>query len=225
MKASQRIKDMPKAERPREKLMKTDPSFLDTSELLAIILGSGTRDENVLKIARKLLKRYKLEDLSSLGTENLKKVSGIGDTKACQLLACFELGKRLFSSKNECFVTSPEDVYKLTKEIENAKKEYLVAIYLNTNNSLIKKETISMGSLNVNMVHPREVFQPALSNYAANIVLVHNHPSGDPNPSEEDIKLTQRMVRAGKLMDMRILDHIVIGNGKYTSLKEIGVRF
>ena len=225
MKTGRKIKDMPKAERPREKLMKTDPGFLDTGELLAIILGSGTQNENVLRIARKLLRKHKLEDLSSLRIRDLKNIPGIGDTKACQLLACFELGKRMFAEKKEFFIKSPEDVYRLTKEIENAKKEYLIAIYLNTGNSLIKKEVISIGGLNVNMIHPREVFQPAIANYAANVILVHNHPSGDPEPSEEDVKLTKRMVRAGKLMGVNVLDHIVIGNGKYTSLKETGVKF
>jgi DNA repair protein RadC len=225
MKTGRKIKDMPKAERPREKLMKTDPGFLDTGELLAILLGSGTQNENVLRIARKLLRKHKLEDLSSLRIRDLKNIPGIGDTKACQLLACFELGKRMFAEKKEFFIKSPEDVYRLTKEIENAKKEYLIAIYLNTGNSLIKKEVISIGGLNVNMIHPREVFQPAIANYAANVILVHNHPSGDPEPSEEDVKLTKRMVRAGKLMGVNVLDHIVIGNGKYTSLKETGVKF
>jgi DNA repair protein RadC len=225
MRVSRKIKDLPKAERPREKLMGTNPNFLDTSELLAIIIGSGTKNENALRVAKKLLKKYGLENLSSSDLESLKTITGIGNTKACQLLACFELGRRLFTNKKEIFVESPEDVYKLTKEIEDARKEHLIALYLSTNNSLIKKELVSIGSLNVNLVHPREVFQPALANYAANVILVHNHPSGDTEPSEEDVKLTKRMIKAGKLMGVKVLDHVITGNGKYTSLKETGLKF
>ncbi|MCD6591314.1 MAG: DNA repair protein RadC [Candidatus Aenigmarchaeota archaeon] len=214
-----RIRDLPKFERPREKLMSTNEKLLTDAELIAIILGSGTKGENAIKLADKLLRS---KDLLSLDFRALREIKGIGNAKACKLLASIELGRRLFSCKKERIIKSPEDAYEYAKEIEKCKKEYLIALYLDTRNAVIKKDVISIGTLNTNAVHPREVFYPAISEFASGVILIHNHPSGGHEPSEDDIKMTKRMAKAGKLMGIEIIDHIIIGNGKYTSLKEAG---
>lgn len=221
-KGGQKIKDIPKIDRPREKLARVGPDALGNTELLAVILGSGTKQQNVLNVAGKILKKYGAGNLTKLSVNELKKNPGIGHTKACQLVAMFEFCRRTLSDHGEIEdnISCPQDVYDLTKEIRKLKKEHFVVLYLNAKNRVIKKETVSIGTLNASLVHPREVFEPAVGASTANIILVHNHPSGDLEPSQDDVGLTERLVGAGEIMGIEVLDHIIIGAKGFLSMKE-----
>lgn len=220
---NRKIKDLPKIERPREKLIQYGPSHLSNSELLAIILRSGKKGENVIDLANKILKKYKAENLSSLSFGELRAFPGLGPAKACEILACFELGKRLLKGKIASLYLRPEDIWKELKDIREHKKEHFIIFYLDSRNQEIKREVISVGSLNANLVHPREVFEPAVKNLAAQIILAHNHPSGDTEPSEDDLGLNKRLVEAGKVLGIEVIDHIIIAKNGYLSFKEKGI--
>jgi DNA repair protein RadC len=223
MKQSQKIKDIPKIERPREKLIQYGPGRLSNSELLAIILRSGKKGENVIDFANKILKKYTAEHLPNLPYEVLKRFSGLGPAKACEIIACFELGKRLLKGKIAGLYLKPEDVFKELKDIRDHKKEHFVTFYLDSRNQEIKREIISVGSLNANLVHPREVFEPAVKHLAAQVILAHNHPSGDPEPSEDDLEINKRLVEAGKILGIEIIDHIIVAKNGFLSFKEKGL--
>ena len=214
------IKDLPKVERPREKLIKYGPEKLSNSELLAILLRSGKKGENVVELANKILKRFRSDKLSHLTFDELKDYPGLGQAKACEIVACFELGKRLLKGKKARIYLKPKEVWEELKDIRNNKKEHFVIFYLDSRNQEIKREIISIGSLNANLVHPREVFEPAVRSLAAQIILAHNHPSGDPEPSEDDITVTKRLIEAGKIMGIEVIDHIIIVKNGYFSFKE-----
>ena len=214
------IKDLPKVERPREKLIKYGPEKLSNSELLAILLRSGKKGENVVELANKILKRFRADKLSHLTFDELKDYPGLGPAKACEIVACFELGKRLLKGKKARIYLKPKEVWEELKDIRNNKKEHFVIFYLDSRNQEIKREIISIGSLNANLVHPREVFEPAVRNLAAQIILAHNHPSGDTEPSEEDLTITKRLVEAGKIMGIEVVDHIIVAKNGFFSFKE-----
>jgi len=220
MVANQKIKDLPRIERPREKLIQYGPGRLSNSELLAIVLRSGKKGENVVDLANKILKRYKAENLPNLTYGELKECPGLGPAKACEIIACFELGKRLLKGKASSFFLKPEDAWKELKDICGHKKEHFIIFFLDSRNQEIKREVISVGSLNANLVHPREVFEPAIKNLAAQVILAHNHPSGDPEPSEDDLALNKRLVEAGKILGIEVMDHIVVSKTGYFSFKE-----
>lgn len=206
--------------------MNTGPGALSDAELLAIIMGGGTYKENVLNMAKRLLKKYNLKALSQTRVSELKKIFGIGEAKACQIIAAFELGKRLAAYTDGPFPTieNAEDVARLcSPKMRDLKKEHLQALCLNSRKRLIKNETISIGSLDTNVIHPREVFKSAVIEGAAAIILVHNHPSGDPTPSEEDIGITKQIAEAGKVMGIELLDHVIISSGGFVSLMELGM--
>ncbi len=216
------IKTLPKNEMPREKLIKNGPKTLTNSELLAIILRTGNKKENVLELSNKFFKEYNLKSFSRLKIPTLKKQLGIGDAKACQILACFELGKRLSSFKEDKKpqIKNPKDVVKLfMPEMNSLEKEHFKGIYLDSRKRIIKQETIFIGSLNDSVIHPREIFKIALDENAAAIILIHNHPSGDPSPSGSDVEITKELIEAGKLLGIEVLDHIIIGGNKFISLK------
>lgn len=216
-----RIKDMPVDERPRERLIKYGAKHLSTAELLAIIMRVGTQEKNVIDLSKELLEKYNLPALAKSDVIELKKILGISDAKACQIIACFELGRRLLTYESKPPIKTAQDIADLfMPELQYLKKENLKGVYLDGKNRVIWDETISIGSLNANIVHPREVFKVALAKSASAIILVHNHPSGDPTPSSDDLELTKKMIDAGKLMDIEVLDHIIIGDGEYVSLKE-----
>jgi len=219
-----RIRDLPKVDRPRERLQRKGPGALSNSELLAIMLGSGMPGKNVLEVAEHLLRKFGSKRLFEVSFDELCQVPGIGEVKAMQLIAAFELSKRVLlgQQENTTIVETPEDVYKLSKRIHRLKKEHFLAYLLDARNALIAEETISVGTLTMAVVHPREVFEPAIRHSAAGIVLVHNHPSGDPTPGDEDRRLTERLVQAGKLMGIEILDHVIVTRNGYTSLRELG---
>lgn len=214
------LHDLPKQDRPREKLIKYGPNKLSNHELLAIILGSGRKGKNVLELAKEVLRKINKEELLTTDVLTLKKQAGIGLVKACQLISCFELGKRFLKEKKSTLIMKPEDIWREMKEIRGNKKEYLVIFYLDVRNQVIRKEIISIGSLNSSFIHPREVFEPAVSHLAAQIIISHNHPSGDPSPSEEDIEVTKRLIQVGEILGIEIIDHVIVTEKEFFSMKE-----
>jgi len=223
IKTKKTIKDLPRVERPREKLIQYGPEKLSNSELLAILLRSGTKGENVVELAGKIFKSFGAKGLPSLTFDNLKDYPGLGPAKACEIVACFELGKRLLKDKKVQIYLTPKDVWEELKDVRDHKKEHFIILYLDSRNREIKREVISMGSLNANLVHPREVFEPAVKNLAAQIILAHNHPSGDPDPSKDDVEITKRLVEAGKILGIEVLDHIIVAQNGFLSFKEKGL--
>jgi DNA repair protein RadC len=220
------IREMPPSERPRERLIQHGPGALSNSELIAILLRTGTPSENILSLSNRLLSRFDLRTLARATVPELKSISGIADAKACQISAIFELARRFSSlpeDKKPAF-TSPGSCFSfLSPRLLGLKQEHFICLYLDTKNRLIREETISIGTLDANVVHPRDVFKGAVSYSASSIIIAHNHPSGDPEPSGEDIAFTRTLTEAGRLMGIDVLDHLVIGEGSFTSLKERGL--
>ena len=214
------IRDLARVERPREKLIQYGPARLSNKELLAIILRTGGKSENVLDLAGRVIRNCKSENLPSVSYAEIRKISGIGPAKACEILACFELGRRLLKGKVSSLFLKPEDVWKELKDIREFKKEHFVIFYLDSRNQEIKREIISVGSLNASLVHPREVFEPAVKNLAAQVILAHNHPSGNPEPSRDDLEINRRLVEAGKILGIEVIDHIIVTVTGYLSFKE-----
>ncbi len=224
MKKSFTVHDLPLSERPRERLLKLGVEALSTQEILSLILGRGIKGESVIVTAQNLLKEFgNLKGIANASIEELIQIKGIGQAKAAQLKAAFELAKRLENFPEETLkpvIKSPEDVIKVMKKhFKGKKKEHFWILSLDTRNRLINSKEVSVGSLDSTIVHPREVFKEAISASAASVIFVHNHPSGDPEPSEEDIKLTKRLVQAGDIIGIDVLDHIILGDRKYLSLK------
>ncbi len=217
-----KIKDLPKIERPREKLIAKGVENLKDSELLAILLRTGTTGKNVIEIASQILSKYSKKHLLQMTYQDLSKISGIDSAKATTLLAAFELSKRALevNDTNLPMISDAKDAAAQLSDMRDLKKEHLVVLYLNAKNQLVHKETISMGTLNANLVHPREVFEPTLKYSAAQIIVAHNHPSGDPKPSDDDIEITKRLTEAGKLMGIEVMDHIIISKNSQFSFKE-----
>ena len=217
------INDLPKEERPRERLVKFGEQALSVQELLQLILGRGIAGESVVITAQKLLSQFgSLQKLAEASIEELFSVKGIGLAKATQMKAAFEIGRRLstqatpYKSKE---LTDPEKVYRLIKnKLKDYHKEHFYIIVLNSRNWSVAE--VSMGSLNASIVHPREVFAEAIKNKAASVIFVHNHPSGDPEPSEGDLITTKRLVEAGKILEIEVVDHIIITNNNFLSFKE-----
>ncbi len=222
------IHDLPVSERPRERLHKYGVEALSAQEILALILGRGISGESVTITSQRLLSRFgNLRGISEATIEELAEVKGIGPAKASQIKAAFELANRLedsqLSDKNPV-VKTPEDVVSLVQRLlKGKKKEHFLVLSLDTRGRLIKTSEVSVGSLDSSIVHPREVYKEALTASAASVIFVHNHPSGEPEPSEDDIKLTERLVEAGNIMGIEVLDHVITGDNKYRSLKREGV--
>ena len=220
-----RVKELPGIERPREKLIKHGPDMLKNSELLAIILNTGYRRLSVLELSRMIIQDYGNKAIAlEKNVGRLMQTLNLPQVKACQVVATFELGRRFFLEEKGRIPTikGPEDVFKHLSEMRKLTKEHFRGLYLNTRNRLIYDEIISMGTLNLSLIQPREVFRPAIEYSAAALIVAHNHPSGDPEPSEDDIKVTQQIVEVGKLMEIDVLDHVIIGEERFVSLKERG---
>ena len=211
-----RIKDTPKVDRPQEKLVKYGTKKLSDADLLAIILRTGTQETNVLELSKKILRKFK-NDLKNITIDKLKEVPGLGEIKACQIIAALELSNRLMRENDQPQLISPEKVFESVKEIRESKKEHLLAIYLDVKNREISREVISIGTLTANLVHPREIFEPAIRQLAAGIIIVHNHPSGESEPSKEDIEVTKQLQKAGKLIGISIIDHIIVTKDSFYS--------
>ena len=211
-----------KTVRPREKMQRSGPASLREEELLAILLGTGTPGKDVLALSREILKNYPDQKLLKISLNELRSRKGIGIAKACVLLAAFELTQRLLTQGDDqgTSIQRPKDALVYVQEIRSRKKEHFIVLYLNARNQVIYKEFVSIGTLNSSLVHPREVFAPALQHSAAGIVLAHNHPSGNCSPSSEDLELTQQLKSAGELLGIEVLDHLVVSETNYMSMKE-----
>jgi len=211
---------LPRHERPREKMIERGPLGLRDKELLAILLRTGREGKNVIEVSADILRRFPRSKLLTLEYEDLVKIKGIDSGKACTLLAAFELTKRALEveDNNLPFINSAKDAVAQLQELRRAKKEHFVVLYLNARNQLIHKETISIGTLNASLVHPREVFKPAIEHLAASVILAHNHPSGGVEPSEADLELTKRLKEAGKVLGIEVTDHVIIIDSKFTSV-------
>lgn len=221
-----RIKELPSDDRPRERLIAFGPEYLSPAELLAILLRTGTERYSAIGLAEHLIKDFGgLRGVAAMNVDELSKVHGIGPAKAAQIKAAIEFGRRLVAtSADERYkIRSPQDVYNyLSLDLRDEKREHFVALLLDTKNGVLQRYTVSVGDLSSSIVHPREVFTEAVRRSAASMIVAHNHPSGDPNPSPEDIAVTRRLVEAGELLGIDVLDHIVLGDGRYISLKEKG---
>jgi DNA repair protein RadC len=214
-----KIKDIPKSERPQEKLEKYGPEKLCSSELLAILLRTGVKGMNAVELAKKILCKFPNGDLPKTVFAELKNTFGLGKSKAAGIIACFELGRRFLKDKKSNLLLSPKDVWDNLRDIRDHKKEYFIIFYLDTRNQEIQREIISVGILNANLIHPREVFEPAVRHLAAQILIAHNHPSGDTRPSEEDLKVTKNLLEAGKILGIEIIDHVIVSQNSFLSLK------
>ncbi|MEK4714460.1 MULTISPECIES: DNA repair protein RadC [Sporosarcina] len=220
------IRDVHIADRPRERLIRQGAESLSNQELIAILLRTGTKQESVLVLANRILSSFdKIQDLKDATIEELMLVKGVGKAKAVQILAAAEIGKRMYRKHSEGRYTirSPEDAaaYLMT-DMASLNQEHFVVLFLNVKNEVLHKQTIFIGSLNSSIVHPREIFREAVKRSAASIVVAHNHPSGNPSPSPEDIEVTKRLIEAGSIMGIEVLDHVIIGDHQFLSLKEKG---
>ncbi|WP_306471880.1 DNA repair protein RadC [Bacillus sp. AFS015802] len=220
------IRDFPQDERPRERLIQCGAASLSNQELLAILLRTGTKSESVLQLSNRLLNQFDgLNLLKDASLEEITKTKGIGLAKAVQIMAAVEFGRRIsnLAFDDRYSIRSPEDgANYVMNDMRFLAQEHFVCLYLNTKNQVLHKQTIFIGSLNASIVHPREVFKEAFRRSAASIICIHNHPSGDPTPSREDIEVTKRLVECGRIIGIDILDHLIIGEKKFISLKEKG---
>ncbi len=217
-----KIRDLPIEEKPRQKLIKHGPGVLSIQELLAVILNTGSRNEDVLAISNRIIKEYGEKII--IAEKDAKKLSSnmnISIIKACQIIACGEIGRRFYEKNPMGFyiIRNAKDVYEYLKDMHNLPKEHLRGLYLNSHNRIIHDEIISIGTINTNIVHPREVFRPAIEYSSVAIVLAHNHPSGNILPSNEDIEITEQIIKAGKIIGINVLDHVIITKDSFMSIK------
>jgi len=217
-----RIKDLPPASRPREKLLATGCENLSDAELIAILLGTGSAKQNALRLGETLLNQFPLARLATSSLQDLTRLPGVGKSKAARIIAAVELGNRLFAptSFTKIVIRSTQDALSHVRDIVEKKQEYLLVFYLNARFELIQKETVGQGSLTKMLITPKEIFSPAVQTPCASIIVVHNHPSGDPTPSDDDITFTTRIHEAGEVMGISMLDHLIVSKGGYFSFRE-----
>ena len=217
-----KLKNLPKIERPREKLISKGSQNLKDEELLAILLRTGREGKNVIELAKQILNKYSKKRILKMTYEDLIKIKGINSAKACTILAAQELVKRSLGVEEETLpiIRSTKDVIAQAVYMRDKAREHLMAIYLNARNEMVYKKPMFIGTLNANLVHPREIFNEALKQNAASVILVHNHPSGDAEPSQADLEITKRIQEAGKIMGIDVLDHVIITKNKTFSFKE-----
>jgi DNA repair protein RadC len=217
-----KIRDMAQEDKPREKLVQYGPAHLSVAELLAVVLAVGTKKEEVLAMSHRLMKEY--GDTGLVDQKDPKKLEEMLDipfAKACQIVACFELGRRFFKNpdaRKSATLRTASQVHEYAKDMRDLQKETLRGLYLDAHYTVIHDEVISIGSLTSNIVHPREVFRPALEHSASAVILVHNHPSGVATPSDADVIVTRQLVEAGKIMGVGVLDHVIIAQDKFESV-------
>jgi len=218
-----KFRDIPQEEKPREKMTKFGPETLSVAELLAVLFNVGSKKEDVLTMSSRLLKEYgEKAILDQRNPQKLAESLDIPFTKACQMVASFELGRRFFQTPQTGkpdFLRTAKQVYDYLKDMANLPKEHLRGLYLNNHYRLIHDEVISIGSLTANIVHPREVFKPALEHSASAVILVHNHPSGIVTASDEDVQITKQIVEAGKVLGIPLLDHIIVAKDGFSSVR------
>lgn len=218
-----KMKELPKTERPRERLKQVGKANLTEKELLAIILKSGTKQKSAIDLALDILKTYQLHELPDISIYNLIKIKGIGETKAIELIAAIELGKRIYLRKNETLkkLTSPKQIWEDSKYLfSNLKQEHFYCFYFNNKQELLERKLLFMGTINQSITHPREVFKEAYRLSACSIICVHNHPSNDTNPSKEDINFTEKLIKTGAIQGIPVLDHIIVGETSFYSFYE-----
>lgn len=218
-----RIKDIPKEERPRERLKEVGAESLTNKELLAIILKNGTKGKNVEELALEILNTYSLCNLKDININDLKKINGIGEVKAIELLATIELGRRIFLEKEESLkkLDNPKAIWKSARYLLSGKKqEYFYCYYFNNKQELIERKLIFMGTINQSTTHTREVFKEAYKVSASSIVCLHNHPTNDVTPSKADIEFTKRLMKTGQIQGIPVLDHIIVGDNSFYSFYE-----
>ena len=216
-----RVKDMPDEEKPREKMLENGPGALSAAELLAVVLGTGTKKEEVFSMSSRLLREYGEKGIAyQKNPAVIEKDLGIPQVKACQIVACFELGRRFYQKKPGGSITirTAKQAYEYLKDMGNLNKEQFRGLYLNTHYQLIHDEVISIGTLDAAIVQPREVFRPALEYSAAAMIIAHNHPSGVLKATKADVEITDKLIAAGKILDIEILDHLIIGKNKFNSI-------
>ena len=216
------IKEMPDAERPRERFKKYGVKALSNEELLSILLRTGTSMKSVKDVSLDILKKYSINDLENINFNVLKSIKGVGEVKAITILSAIEFGRRVISKKDLIFqIKNGDDLYNLVKdEMVNLLQEKFMAVYLDTKNMVIEKKVIFVGTVNSSSVTPRDVFREAVKLNSARMILVHNHPAGSVNPSYEDVYLTNEFIKLGNMMGISVIDHIIIGNNRYYSLRE-----
>ncbi len=228
------VHDLPRSERPRERLIDYGAETLSSAELISIILNTGIKGESVIMISQKLIMHFgSLKGIMDASLEDLKQIKGLGNVKATRLKAIFAIAKKVMEEikiqeneresekKRYNAVTSPEVIYGIIKsKITNFSKEHFFVISLDTRNNFIGIDEISIGTLTASLVHPRETFESAIKRHAAHIIIAHNHPSGETDPSEDDLKITKRLTEAGKIMGIEVLDHLIITERNYLSFKE-----
>ncbi|KPC77828.1 hypothetical protein ADL26_01020 [Thermoactinomyces vulgaris] len=221
------LRDVPEEERPRERMIRLGPNYVSNAELIALLLRTGSTGESVMTLAQRVLnKGGGLKGLTRLSLQELMGIHGIGPAKAIQLMAGIELGQRIsrMMPEDRHAIRSPDDAAcYVMDELRFLQQEHFICLYLNTKYRVIDKKCIFKGSLNTSVVHPREIFHEAIRCSAAAIICVHNHPSGDPTPSTEDLLVTERLVEVGKLLGIDVVDHLIIGDQTYFSMKEKGL--
>ena len=215
-----RIKDISVENRPRERLEKQGPSVLSDAELLAVILKTGNKDENVIDMSNRLISKYGVDKLSNCSLTELQEIKGIGNAKASQIIALFEFNKRHnISKQNGKPIKTAKDVFEYcSPKLSNLDREQFIILHLDAKNRIIKDDVVSIGALTGTIAHPREVFKSAIKESAHSVILVHNHPSGDPTPSNEDLKMTERLFEAGEILGIKVLDHVIIGRTEWFSI-------
>ena len=219
------IKDIPLNERPRERLINKGVEYLSNEDLLAILLKTGTKENSVKVLANNILKQLDdINNLKEINLERLVKIKGIGKAKACELLAAIELGKRLnkkIDNLNQIKIYSSNSIYEYYKDkLSDKLQEYFYCVYLDTKNHIIKDKLLFIGTINESLIHPREIFKEAYLLSASGIICIHNHPSGNVNPSNNDIIMTKQLVEVGKILGIKVLDHIIIGKDNYYSFND-----
>lgn len=217
-----RIRDLPQESQPRERLVRQGPGVLSMSELLAVVLGTGTTKEGVLEMSGRIMREYGERSIvAEQDASKLSKELNIPLIKACQIIACGEIGRRFYQKNESGFKTirTAKDVFEYLQDMRYLPKEHFRGIYLNTHHRVIHDEIISIGTINSNIVHPREVFRPAIEYNAAAVILAHNHPSNNASPSEEDILITKQLIEVGKLLGINVLDHVIITKDEFISIE------
>jgi DNA repair protein RadC len=220
-----KIRDLADEDKPRERLIKYGPSVLSAAELLAVVLNVGSKKEEIMTMTARIFKEYGEKNISNqFDPRELEKDLKVPLTKACQIVACFELGRRFFKNNNgrQISIRTAKQVYNYLQDMHNLPKEQLRGLYLNSRYCLIHDEVISIGTLTANIIHPREVFAPALACSAAAVIIAHNHPSGNPKPTGQDLAITKQLTEAGKILGIDLLDHIIIAGNKFLSVLDNG---
>lgn len=215
----QAIKNLALRYRPREKMREQGVQALNNSELLALIISSGQKNCNVLELAKKVEKQL-FSNTQAISQQSLSKIFGIGEISANKILASLELGQRLAQKDNSQQINTPTKIFALSSELQNKKQEHCLAFYLNGRQELLSKKTIAIGGLNFNFLEPRQIFEPAFNLGASSFILVHNHPSGNPEPSDDDLLLTKKIATVADLMGVKLLDHLIVCKNNFFSIRE-----